>query len=46
MKHYILTFVVLMGNAETVIVSCLPTDKREIVNAICPHAYMWSFVEI
>lgn len=46
MKHYILTFVLLMGNAESVYISCLPVDKRSIVNAICPHAYMWSIVEI
>jgi len=46
MKHYILTFVFLLGNAESVVVSCLPIEKRAIVNAICPRAYMWSIVEI
>lgn len=46
MKHYILTFVLLMGNAESVYISCLPVDKRAIVNVVCPHAYMWSIKEI
>jgi len=47
MKHYILTFVHILGVAETVYVSCdCKTDKRQIVNAICPRCYMWSFVEV
>lgn len=46
MKHYVLTFVFLMGTSESVYVSCLPIDKTLIVKAICPRAFMWSIKEI